>query len=50
MNDLAKTQPARRDELITLWETWAKKNEVAFPKRFNMYEFLNRKNKQKQPN
>lgn len=47
MNDLAAAQPDQRDKLIALWEAWAKKNEVAFPKRFNMYEFLNHKNQKK---
>ncbi len=48
MNNLAETQQGKRDEMVALWETWAKKNEVAFPKRFNMYEFLRNK-RQKKP-
>lgn len=50
MNDLAKAQPGKRDELVTLWETWARQNEVAFPKRFNMYDFLKNKQQGKQQN
>ena len=40
MNDLSKSAEKRRNEMITLWERWATANGVAFPKRFNMYEFL----------
>jgi len=37
-----------------MWETWATENQVAFPERFNMYEFLRKKRnaeqqKKKQP-
>ena len=32
-----------REEMVALWEKWAKQNDVAFPKRFNMYEFLREK-------
>ncbi len=48
MNDLAASQPAKRNEMVALWEEWATKNQVAFPERFNMYEFLNRKKKENQ--
>lgn len=43
MNDLSAEQPERRDEMIRMWTAWAKKNQVAFPERFNMYEFINKK-------
>ena len=46
MNNLAKSESAKRDNMIAMWETWAKKHEVAFPERFNMYQFLNKKRKQ----
>lgn len=42
MHDLAKSQPQKTAEMIGLWTDWARKNNVAFPKRFNMYEFLQR--------
>jgi len=45
MNDLAKTQRAKRDEMVTLWTDWASENEVAFPERFNMYDYLREKRK-----
>jgi arylsulfatase A-like enzyme len=45
LHDLANRQSVKRDELIGLWTVWAKKNGVAFPERFNMYEFLNKKKK-----
>ena len=43
LNDLSQTQSAKRDEMIALWERWATEHEVAFPERFNMYEWLNSK-------
>ena len=46
MNNLAKSESAQRDKMVAMWETWAKKHEVAFPERFNMYQFLNKKRKQ----
>jgi arylsulfatase len=46
MNNLAKSESAQRDKMVAMWETWAKKHEVAFPERFNMYQFLNQKRKQ----
>ena len=46
MHDLSTTESDRRDEMIEMWERWATKNGVAFPKRFNMYEFLKEKRKQ----
>lgn len=48
MHDLSKQQPERRDKLVQLWTEWATRNQVAFPRRFNMYEYLNSKNKKKE--
>lgn len=45
MNDLANEETALAAELIDKWETWATEHQVAFPQRFNMYEFLNKKRK-----
>jgi arylsulfatase len=40
LNDLSQSHASRRSEMIGIWEKWATKNQVAFPERFNMYEFL----------
>jgi len=48
MNDLANSHQEKKDELVARWTKWATKNQVAFPKRFNMYEFLNQKKKKAQ--
>ncbi len=48
MNDLAESDAKKKDEIVALWETWATKNEVAFPKRFNMYEYLRETNPKKE--
>ena len=51
LRDLSGNKRAKRDEMVKMWETWATANEVAFPERFNMYEFLSKKrskNKKKQ--
>lgn len=40
MADQARTEPEKMKEMITRWERWATANEVAFPQRFNMYEYL----------
>ncbi len=45
LHDLSETDVAKRDEMIRQWEAWASQNQVAYPKRFNMYEFLRKKNK-----
>ncbi|MFK7821888.1 MAG: arylsulfatase [Planctomycetaceae bacterium] len=47
LNDLAKTSDAQRNKMVAMWEMWAKENDVAYPKRFNMYQFLNQKKKKK---
>ena len=43
MNDLSESHASKRTKMIEMWETWATKNQVAFPERFNMYEFLRKK-------
>ncbi len=43
MHDLAKINLDKKTELISLWTHWARANEVAFPKRFNMYDFSKKK-------
>ncbi len=43
MNNLAVRESDKRDALEKQWTDWAKKNQVAFPERFNMYEFLRKK-------
>jgi arylsulfatase A-like enzyme len=40
MNNLADVEAGRRDKMIALWEKWATDNGVAFPERFDMYQFL----------
>ncbi|MEM7783982.1 MAG: family 16 glycoside hydrolase, partial [Planctomycetota bacterium] len=42
MTNLADTYPEKRNEMLVRWEDWAKANQVAYPVRFNMYEFLNK--------
>ncbi|MEL7499952.1 MAG: sulfatase-like hydrolase/transferase [Planctomycetota bacterium] len=45
LNDLSTKETQRLNEMITQWETWATKTDVAYPERFNMYQFLNQKRK-----
>ena len=40
LNDLATTKQELRDRMISLWKQWATDHGVAFPDRFNMYEYL----------
>ncbi len=47
MHNLADLHVDIREKMIAMWEQWATAHQVAFPKRFNMYEFLNQKSKQK---
>lgn len=50
MHNLADVEVDRRDRMVTMWETWATSHGVAWPKAFNMYQFLNqqkRKSKSK---
>ena len=46
MNNLATSNKPKLDELVGMWESWAKKHEVAYPERFNMYQYLNKLKKQ----
>ncbi len=43
LHDLSQSNAAQRDEMIALWEQWATAHQVAFPERFNMYEWLRNK-------
>ena len=47
MVDLADKRKVQKDKMVVAWESWAKEKQVAFPKRFNMYEFLRKKNGKK---
>lgn len=51
MQNLAEEEAVQKKQMIQMWTTWATKNGVAFPKRFNMYQFLNQKKQaeRKQP-
>lgn len=40
MVDLSAKHTDRRDQMIDRWEAWASQTEVAYPERFNMYEYL----------
>ncbi len=44
LHDLSTGHPQQRDKMIAAWQQWATKNGVAFPKRFNMYDWLKTKN------
>ncbi len=49
MNNLAESNSKQKDKLIQLWKQWATRNQVKFPERFNMYEYLKKmKKKEKQ--
>ena len=41
--DLSGVKETKRNQMVTMWESWATENKVAFPERFNMYEFLRKK-------
>jgi arylsulfatase len=43
LRDLSGVKRGKRNEMVSMWETWATQNQVAFPERFNMYEFLRKK-------
>jgi arylsulfatase len=47
MNNLAAANVEKRDEMVAMWKAWATKTEVAFPKAFNMYRYLNEMKKKK---
>lgn len=46
LHDLSDQYPQQKQELIRAWEAWATENGVAFPERFNMYQFLKQKREQ----
>lgn len=46
MKDLAGANPEKRGSMVEMWESWATEHQVAFPERFNMYEFLRLKQNQ----
>lgn len=50
LNNLVSQETQRTARMIKAWELWATKNDVAFPKRFNMYEFMNQQKKNKATN
>ncbi len=43
LQDLSVPHKQQRERMVKMWETWATANQVAFPERFNMYEFLRKK-------
>lgn len=45
LNNLAKQNPEVAKQMIHKWETWASQIGVAYPERFNMYQFLREKQK-----
>lgn len=47
LKNLAQVEVERCQQMIAAWEQWATQTGVAFPDRFNMYEFLNKRNKKK---
>ncbi len=49
MNNLASGEPMRRQAMLERWEQWAESLGVAYPKRFNMYEYLNQLKQRERP-
>ena len=47
LNNLMTANSEVGGEMIRRWESWANKNGVAFPKRFNMYQYLRERQKAK---
>lgn len=43
MNNLVEVETTQRDRMIAMWESWADEHHVAYPKAFNMYNYLNEK-------
>ena len=41
MENLVDFEAAQFKKMLAMWESWAKKHEVAYPERFNMYQHLN---------
>ncbi|MCR9292573.1 MAG: arylsulfatase [bacterium] len=50
LNDLASINTQKRDEMLGLFESWAKQHQVAYPERFNMYEYLKQKREEENNN
>ena len=46
MHDLVESHTDKHAEMVEHWTAWATKNQVAFPERFNMYDFLRKARKQ----
>ncbi|MCA9139101.1 MAG: sulfatase-like hydrolase/transferase [Planctomycetales bacterium] len=46
LNDLSAKKPVLLKDMIAMWEAWATETGVKFPKRFNMYDFLNQRKKE----
>ena len=45
LTDLAADDASRRDAMAAAWRSWADSAGVAYPERFNMYEFLRKGSK-----
>ena len=45
LNDLVTKETNIAGKMIRQWESWASENGVAYPLRFNMYQFLREKQK-----
>ena len=45
MHNLADEKTQRRKEMTALWTMWADAHRVAYPERFNMYEYIRKRNK-----
>ena len=48
LRDVSSVNGDKRSAMIKMWEAWATANQVAFPERFNMYEFLRKKRNSEQ--
>ena len=47
MHDLSEQAPSQRNRMIEKWNAWATATSVSYPKRFNMYQFLQQQKKGK---
>ena len=45
LNNLVEHNPETAKRMVHKWETWASQTGVAYPERFNMYQFLREKQK-----
>ena len=50
LQDLSGVRQDVRTEMEQMWTAWARETGVAFPQRFNMYEFLRKRRQQRQKN